>query len=290
MAAHHPAFDHRARDAHERALGRRARHDGVEHLADALLQQEGGRRLQHLALHPVRVVFLQRAVARDVAQRLERSTAARRRRRPPSAGAASRGPGSGGSAPWSARSRSPPGRSDGATCRAGGCAAYSPDPSSLTTASDRSAKPSWVGGAPRAEEAIERHRVRRRGQLAALRRGQRHDAVPAPRRLQEAPQRRETALGEEARRGAVGGDHHVGDEVLGAVASRRPAGPRARRPRTPAAPGIVCTFSAPRRCRHWRSAQRQRVVQAQLARQRFDLRDTRRRVGARHRARRRHAS
>ena len=136
----HLALGGRAGDAHPGALLGGARHDPVEALADARDQQQRGRGFAHLALDLVGIVLLQRAVAGERRQLARSNRAACARRAPPSTGVARRDPESGGSAPWNACSRAPPGRSGPRCLSAGRSTAYSPEPSILTTDSERSGK------------------------------------------------------------------------------------------------------------------------------------------------------
>jgi hypothetical protein len=104
QAAHQPAFQHRAGDAHEGALGRGAGDDGIEGLADAPAQQGRAGGLEHLALDAVGVVLLQRAVPGDGLQLLQRIRGRLPEPARPSPAAASPGRGSGDWAPSNARS------------------------------------------------------------------------------------------------------------------------------------------------------------------------------------------
>src|SRR4029453_2306479 len=74
-----------------------------------------------------------------------------------------------------------------------------------------------IGGATLAEKGVQRARVRCVGQRLACLASNVDDPAPPLRCLQDPPQRRRPALGEKPARFAVGGDHEILDEVLGAV-------------------------------------------------------------------------
>ena len=175
------------------------------------------------AVRPFGVVLLQRCSARPSVE-LAVSVRARRagegRLEQP---LRDRGRDSGGWAPWSACSPSPRGRSARRRSCPGRSSAYSPAPSSLTTESDRSGKRSGSAARGATRNGLERRGVRLAGgavspssAASATMRSQR-SGVRTTRRIEGSPWRSRNA-----RRDAVGRDHEVFDQLLGAVRLVRP--------------------------------------------------------------------
>ena len=90
-------------------------------------------------------------------------------------------------------------------------------PEELDDAEGEIGEPFRVGCPARHEERVQRRGVRLRRQLVAIRRGEVDDALPALRGADDAAHHREAPRAEEAGDGAVGGDHEVLDQLLGAV-------------------------------------------------------------------------
>ena len=74
-----------------------------------------------------------------------------------------------------------------------------------------------IGGFARLQEIVEGFRVRYGRQLAALLRGQGHNAVPAFGRFHHAPDGRDFRVAERTRHHSVGGDHEIFDQFACAV-------------------------------------------------------------------------
>ena len=93
------------------------------------------------------------------------------------------------------------------------------------TDSDRSGKRSGSAARRSHQERVQGPRVGLGRQAVAVGHGDVDDALPALRRAHDAAHDREALALEEARDGAVGGDHEVLDQLLGAVAllGREPA-------------------------------------------------------------------
>ena len=165
----------------------------VELRADAPLQQQRRRRLLHLALDLRRVVLLFGAVRGEHAQlvvRVRRRAPGERRLQQALRDEIREAPVRRG------RMRVILHRQAEVPFRAGRPAtrrAYSPEPSSFTTASERSAKPRRVGRPAREEERVQRDGIRRGGQRVTEPGGEIDDPLPAFRRSQHPAQRRKPA-------------------------------------------------------------------------------------------------
>ena len=82
---------------------------------------------------------------------------------------------------------------------------------------DNSGNAVRIGRPPPEEKRVERARIGRRRKRVAGRGGDLDDAVPAGRRPHDAANRREAVRVEKARGDAVGGDHEIFDQRLGAI-------------------------------------------------------------------------
>ena len=135
-------------------------------------------------------------------------------RSPPSAGVGRRGRETGDWAPSSARSRARRVRSGPAQTRPAISSAYSPEPSSLTTESERSGKRTGSARRRSSRKASSAAASGRDGSRSPSFGCQRDDAVPALGYGKDPAQRRQPLLREIARGDAVGRDHEVLDQLL----------------------------------------------------------------------------